>query len=200
MSGRHMLNNELRLALFDKTEIRSEGLNLIRRQAACNSRHWKLCSRIESFAPLLKPPFQVIIRQPSQTRYLPNALSIRAMTSNARHDVGLRNAILIDCCAYGGELPETVIGSFRRYRGKINRQIMRRLRTEIRCGPPHILSRKWIVSRVLAKAHELIFDVLVTLSGQSWCRRVALGRSSMAPVAILNRQTLRVPRPRGTSA
>src|SRR5215469_5142137 len=46
-------------ALSDKAEVRREGLNLVRRQAACDSRHRKLCGGMESFAPLLKPSFQV---------------------------------------------------------------------------------------------------------------------------------------------
>ena len=77
---------------------------------------------------------------------------------------------------------------------------MRHLRTKIRRSRPHILSRKWIVARVLAKAYKLIFDVLMTLAGQSWCRRVALGRSAMAQGAIPNRQAFRVARPRANGA
>ena len=77
---------------------------------------------------------------------------------------------------------------------------MRHLRTTIRRSRPHILSRKWIVARVLAKVYELIFDVFLPLAGQSRCGRIALGRCSVAPGAIPNRQTLRVARQRGTGA
>ena len=53
---------------------------------------------------------------------------------------------------------------------------------------------------MLAKAYELPFDVFLPLSGQSWCGRIALGRGSMAPGAILNGQTLGVAHPRRTGA
>ena len=38
---------------------------------------------------------------------------------------------------------------------------MRRLKTEmVRGCAPHILSRKWVIARVVSKAIELIHDVL----------------------------------------
>ena len=48
-----------------------------------------------SFSPLLEFPFQIVVRQSSQTRNLSNALSIRAMTNSAGHSIGIRISVLI---------------------------------------------------------------------------------------------------------
>src|ERR1700682_6579387 len=69
--------------------------------------------------------------------------------------------------------------------------------TQSRHGTPHILFRKWIVSRVLAITPKLALDVLRLLSGQSRRDHIALTRCSVAPGAIADAGALPVTCPRG---
>jgi hypothetical protein len=46
------------------------------------------------FAPLLESPFQVGVRQSSQTGNFSDALTIWAMTSNAGHNIGIRKSYI----------------------------------------------------------------------------------------------------------
>ena len=59
-------------------------------------------------------------------------------------------------------------------------------RTKIFHGRPHVLSRKWIVSRMPAKAQQLIHDVLWPLSRQARRSCKTSRGSSVAPSAIAN--------------
>ena len=65
----------------------------------------------------------------------------------------------------------SIICRFRFQRRKISRQSACRLRTNIRCSTPHILSGKRVISRVGLETQKLIFEVLGSLSGQSWRSR-----------------------------
>jgi hypothetical protein len=65
------------------------------------------------FAPLLEPPFQVGVRQSSQTGNFSDAISIGAMTSNAGNNIGIRESVLIYRSSCGRERPVSVIGGFR---------------------------------------------------------------------------------------
>jgi hypothetical protein len=50
-----------------------------------------------------------------------------------------------------------------------------------------------------AETPQLIFDVSISLSGQSRRGRIALSRSAVAPVAISDGETLRVTYQRGSA-
>src|SRR5689334_7788394 len=106
------------------------------------------------------------------------------MTGCAGHNVGVRDAVLIDRLAGGCECSLAVIGGLGRQPGKMQRQIAPCPRTEGGYSAPHILSRKWIVPGMPAEAAKLAFDVLRALAGQSRCGRVALSRWTVTPGAI----------------
>src|SRR5665213_2198389 len=55
---------------------------------------------------------------------------------------------------------------------------------------PHVLFRKWIIALVGMKARKRIFDILVSLPGQTRRRRITLRRRSMAPRTIPDSEAL----------
>src|SRR5450631_3118924 len=164
---------------------------------ARSQRHRRLYARMIPLAPLLKPALQVEIGQSSQARNVPHALGVRAMTGITGHNVVFWNSIEIDCSSPGREILVAIIGGFRGDRRKIDCQITPCMRTQSRHGTPHILLRKWIVSRVLAITPKLALDVLRPLSGQSRRDHIALTRSSVAPGAIADAGAFPVTCPRG---
>ena len=74
-----------------------------------------------SFAPLLKSPFQVVVRQTSQARDFSKTLSSGAMTSNAGRDIGDRDSLLIYYLSCSCEARISVIRSFSVQRRNIKR-------------------------------------------------------------------------------
>src|ERR1700735_3166814 len=82
--------------LFDKTEIRGERLDLLRRQPAGNIGHRWPGGGMIALAPLLKPPFQIGVLQATQAGNLRDALRIRAMADHAGDDIVVGHALLID--------------------------------------------------------------------------------------------------------
>ena len=82
------------------------------------------------------------------------------------------------------EFNDPVIGGFSGQHRKVDRQIARRLRIQVRSRPPHVLLRKWIVPHVVVKIQKLVLDVLVPLPCEFRRRGVAVSRRAMAPRAI----------------
>ena len=137
-----------------------------------------------SLSPLLKPALQVEIGQSSQAR------NISARPRRSGHDRHSRTRYwLPEFPPYRSFVPATraivaIIGGFRRDRRKIVCQIARRMGIERRDRAPHVLLRKWIVSRVLAKTPDLAHDVLRPLSGEPRRDRIALRPGSVTPGAV----------------
>ena len=117
-----------------------------------------------AFAPLLKFSSQVVVRLTSQARQRASALAIRTVTSDTGRNIGGGNSIPIYGLPFCDERLVSVICRFGFQRRKICRQGVYRFGANLSRSTPHILFRKWIVSRVGFETQKLIFEVLRSLS------------------------------------
>src|SRR5262249_54973592 len=143
-----------------------------------------------ALVPLLQAPFQIRIIQPAQSRNVPDAFGVRPVAYDASATIGSRHSLLVDRLPNTDEVWHAVIGGARRQARKIHRQIPGRLAIDISCRAPHILPRERIVARARMEVGELLLDILRSLPRQRRARRIAAGRSAVAPRAIPNGKIL----------
>src|SRR5450631_3004489 len=117
------------------------------------------------------------------------------MAGNACNDIGLWYPLEVNRLSLFCERSASIMGGLWRQRCKIIRQISRRVSTQIRGSPPHVLLRKRIVADVRGIATKLGLNVHGSLSSQSRRDRVTLRTCAMAPSAVTDTGRHRAARP-----
>src|SRR6516225_3364324 len=136
------------------------------------------------FTPLLKPPAQVAIAEPAQSRNVSNTFRIRAMTRGTGNDVCVRNSLQVNGPPNLGQVGASVSGGLERQSCEVVRQVAGKQRVEVARRTPHVLPGLRVVPDVLTEIHKLPQDILAPLSGQSGRDADSLPDHAVTPPAV----------------